>query len=114
MNKLKAIQHILSNGDARDMRSTLTAIEGVMSATDGPVMSINVFDDESSAGPLKVRLEIRGDKSRVQPKHINAAFDSLGKYGDKLFGTKCAGCNMTSLQKMFEDVEAELFKNGGA
>lgn len=127
MDKLKAIRHILDNGDVRDMRSTLAAIEGVIGTPDVPVMSINVFDDHTGPGPLKVRIEMRSKKSRIQHKHIDATLNALGQYGDKLFGSsECddpdcpvhgikAGIRAnTDLFELFKNLEAELFKKGGA
>jgi hypothetical protein len=129
MDKLKAIKNILYNSDVRNMRSTLAAIEGVIATPDGPVLSINVFDDEAGTGPLRVRVEMKSKKSYVQPKHIDATLDALGKYGDKLFGA--SECNdpdcpvhgtkaciesraTTDLSELFKNLEAELFKKGGA
>ena len=86
-NKLKQIAAILANDDVRDPRATLRAIEQVLSATESPVATIKVFDNPESKSALKCGVEIRFSRSRVEPRHLNAALAGIAEFGDNLFSS---------------------------
>lgn len=94
-NKLKQIAAILANYDVRDPRAALRAIEQVLVAKVSkgakPVAVIKVFDNPESKSALKCGVEIRFSRSRVEPRHLNAALAGITQFGDNLFGS--SECN---------------------
>lgn len=79
-NKLKQIQAILANEDVRDLRATIKAIQGVLSADEAPVAVIEVFNNPGSDGPLKATVVIDYSTKRLEPRHMKAVCNTIQEF----------------------------------
>lgn len=109
-NKLKQIAAILANDDVRDPRATTRAIEQVLSATERPVATINVFDNPGSKSPLKTTVSIEYSDSRIEPRHMKAAVLAIGDFADQRAAEECEECQCPPLSELFKQFEEAALK----
>ena len=90
ISRINQIKRIVKDHPVTDPRGALLAIEQVLAQKepkDGRVISIKVFDVPGSKSALKCGVEIKFSRSRVEPRHLNAALAGITEFGDNLFGS---------------------------
>jgi hypothetical protein len=115
ISRIKQIKRILKDGDVRDPRGALAAIEQVLAAKPArtepkPVIKLEVID-HGDRGELRIKSH-----KQIEPKHIGLAIDGLRDLAIK----KTRECNECKgkppvkelLETLFAQFEADLQKKG--
>ena len=133
ISRIKQIKRILKNADVRDPRGALQAIAAVIvqskpeKAADQqvqptkPAVTIRVFNDPRSDGPLGCGVEIAFSRRSIEPRHLKAAMIAAQQLGDKLYadGEQCddpdcpvhgVKSGITTLDELFKQFEADAKK----
>ena len=131
ISRIKQIKRILKDADVRFPHNTIDAIRAVVVQSKPekaepakPAVTIRVFDDPRSDGPLGSGVEIAFSRRSVEPRHLKAAMIAAQKLGDKLFadgeqcddpdcpvhGVKSGIAAMTTLDELFKQFEADAKK----
>ena len=131
ISRIKQIKRILKDADVRDPRGALQGIAAVIAQPKPekaepakPAVTIRVFNDPRSDGPLGSGVEIAFSRRSVEPRHLKAAMIAAQKLGDKLFadgeqcddpdcpvhGVKSGIAAMTTLDELFKQFEADAKK----
>lgn len=113
-SRIKQIKHIIANADVRDPRTTLIAIEDVLSQgkpkkAKKPVPALMFIAERINESRMGVT--IKTDKSLTEPE-MNGLIDTMRKHREVVFGS--ADAQAMPLHELFAALEADLVKEGGA
>lgn len=110
ISRIKQIKRILANGDVRDPRAALVAIEAIVSQEKPkkPVPAL-VFIAER-INESRMGVTIKTDKSLTEPE-MNGLIDTMRKHREVVFGSPDA--QTMPLHELFAALEADLVKAAG-